>query len=160
MKHMDLGTHYTITNFTDWASNYGLEYEIARVYNNTTQRTATIVTFRGNYWNENMPLNRPRSNNEPFMRYVVAQAVLWPPSPGSGIVVDLSDLEYTSGDELLSWVSLLRWRLLRDQNYKIALVLGEKNKDAIKSLMEDSDETELFKASFDRLEDAISYICD
>jgi hypothetical protein len=157
---MNLGTHYTVTNFIDWASNYDVEYEIARVYNNVTQKTATVVTFRGNYWKENRPLNKPRSNNEPFIRYIVAQAVLWPPSPGNGIVVDLSALEYTSGDELLSWVSLLRWRILRNQSYKIGLVWGENNKDAIKSLMEDSDETELIKTSFDRLEDAISYICN
>src|SRR5262245_33083242 len=139
MNRMELGTHYTITTFADWVSKYDLDYEIARAHNNTTRRIAVVVTFRGHYWIEN---RRPRLNNEQLIKYVVAQAVMWPHNPGNGIVVDLSELEYKSGDELLSWVYLLR-SLFQNQSYKIALVWGEKNKEAIKSLMEDSDETEL-----------------
>ncbi len=160
MSLAGLSTAYSQNTLAEWIATYRILYEIHRVRHVINGREAMVVSFRGSYWGHGKDGEKTRQNCAPFMRWVVAQAVLWPPTPGEGIVVDLSELDYSSGDELLSWVSLLRWRLLRDTDYRIAVVWSQANKDAIASLLQDSDEDELLSRSFDHLEQALASVCE
>lgn len=92
------------------------------------------------------------------MAMVVAAALAWERGPGIGLVVDMSDLEYSGGDRLFLWKYKVANVGLKGPAYKVALVQSPKNHDRIQSLLEEEEDQHLMKASFDTLDDAINYV--
>jgi hypothetical protein len=92
------------------------------------------------------------------MRMVVGAALSWP-HPGRGIVVDCSGLAYRGGDDFFLWLDLPARFGFPPDRFRVALIIGEQNEVAIRSLIVDQQIEEFHDHCFLNLSAAIDWIC-
>jgi len=122
-----------------WKDGLDLEFDIRAAQEG--DRHCLIVSFAGRFDATG------GAGPSGVMAMAVAAALTWDLHPLVGLVIDLTRLEYRSGDRLMYWESVLPAFGLDRTSLRLAVVCSPTNVAAIRSLLEADGDDHLLAAS-------------
>jgi hypothetical protein len=92
------------------------------------------------------------------LRMLVAAALVWDDSDVRGLIIDVTRLEYSGSDSLMSWDYLIDPDGSEHENIKVAFLCGSQSENGVRSLLEECGDNRV--RAFISEADATRYILD
>jgi hypothetical protein len=121
-----------------------MDFDISSYESAPGRRRVIVVKFWGQY-----KALESRVEGNHFISMVIAAAVAWARPPELRLIVDFSELEYSGGDRFLSWRAVPQHCGFSDVTSRVALVWSERNRQHIRSLIEEFEDVKIAQSCFD-----------
>ncbi|GMU07346.1 hypothetical protein [Corallococcus caeni] len=136
-----------------WSGVLGLAFEVSIWKNDESRRRAVCVSVSGQY-----RAGPKDPEGGVVIAMIVAAAMANPRGPCGGLVLDIRELEYRSGDMLFYWRDSLNQFRLPSDRYPCALACSDRNVKEVRSLLKDEGRTDLLETLSMSLEDALACV--